>query len=138
MPRAKVSDRTESEYVRMQRKEVEEAALLYVEREEALLGRSVERMPRQNKGFDLKVRVRGEVEPRVVEVKGLGGAWDTRGVRMTPAELEAAETYAGRYWLYVVEYATDLEACTLYRIRDPANQVTSYCFDPGWRALDER
>ncbi|HMV69093.1 MAG TPA: DUF3883 domain-containing protein, partial [Myxococcota bacterium] len=70
--------------------------------------------------------------------RGLGGAWDERGVRLTPAELRAAHHFGDRYWVYVVEHAKDPAQRRLYRIRGPANLVTAYCLDHGWIALDDR
>lgn len=115
----------------------EHAALAYVDEQERGRGRSVTPMAQHNEGYDREILVPGETEPRIVEVKGLGGAWDARGVRLTPAELRAAHHYGDRYWVYVVEYAKDRAQRRLYRIRGPAKLVTAYCLDQGWSALDE-
>lgn len=128
---SEITDRTAA------RLATEHAALAYVDEEEGALGRSVTPMARQNEGYDREILVPGETEPRIVEVKGLGGAWDARGVRLTPAELRAAHHYGDRYWVYVVEHAKDPAQRRLYRIRGPANLVTAYCLDQGWSALDE-
>jgi hypothetical protein len=94
-------------------------------------------MPEDNEGYDLEIQVPGEPGLRYVEVKGLGEAWDVRGVRLTPAELRAAHREGDRYWLYVVEYAKDPRHRRLYRICNPAGHATAYCLDQGWAVLDE-
>lgn len=115
----------------------EEAALEYVDEVETNRGRTVTPMARSNEGYDREILVPGEAEPRIVEVKGLGGAWDARGVRLTPAELRAAHAFGERYWVYVVEFAKEPSRRRLYRLRGPASQVNAYCLDQGWAALDE-
>lgn len=115
----------------------EQAALAFVDEQERGLGRTVTAMDPHNEGYDREIGVPGEAEARIVEVKGLGSAWDARGVRLTPAELRAAHHFGDRYWVYVVEHAKDLARRRLYRIRGPANLVTAYCLDHGWIALDD-
>jgi hypothetical protein len=115
----------------------EQAALDHVDEIERGRGSTLTPMAPSNEGYDREILVPGEAEARIVEVKGLGGNWDARGVRLTPAELRAAHHYGDRYWVYVVEYAKDPARRRLFRIRGPANQVTAYCLDHGWMVLDE-
>lgn len=115
----------------------ERAALDHVDAVEAARGATIVAMAQENEGYDREITVPGEPEARIVEVKGLGEGWDGRGVRLTPAELRAAHSFGLRYWLYVVEFAKDSARRRLFRIQNPAGQATAYCFDHGWKALEE-
>jgi hypothetical protein len=119
------------------RRKTERAALAYVDELESRPGWKIVAMGQFNEGYDREITPAGEEECRIVEVKGLRRAWDARGVQLTPAELRCAEDYGDRYWVYVVEYARDPERRRLYRIRNVAGRVTSFCLDDGWAALDE-
>lgn len=115
----------------------ERAALDHVDAIERARGWTVTPMASENEGFDREIQAPGDAQPRIVEVKGLAGAWDARGVRLTPAELRAAHAFKERYWVYVVEFARDEAHRRLYRLRNPAGQATAYCLDHGWAVLDE-
>jgi hypothetical protein len=116
--------------------EVEVAAVEHVVRREEAAGHKVQRMHRTNEGYDLEVMAPGEADPRILEVKGLRHAWDQRGIALTPAEFLAAQRFGSRYWLVVVEYALEAEP-KVVRIHNPANSVTEYRFDDGWRCVHE-
>jgi hypothetical protein len=94
-------------------------------------GAKIREMPWNNKGYDLEVTVKGIAAPFLVEVKGLAGPWDARGVGMTATEFRQAELSRDGYWLAVVEYAETPDAM-LYWLKSPATEVGEFRFDYGW------
>ena len=89
-------------------------------------------------GFDL-LRTRDDGEPeRVIEVKGIAGAWDARGVGLRPAQARAAWELDDRYWVYVVEHATDPTRARVHALQNPIKRSTAFQIDAGWGALAER
>jgi hypothetical protein len=86
-----------------------------------------------HQGYTVQIEVPGEATPRCVAVKGLPGVWDRAGVPLTRAELREAQERGERYWLYVVEYALNLEKRVVTRIQDPWGKVDEFRFDDGWR-----
>lgn len=115
--------------------EIEKAALEFVISEEARIGRIVQTPESASQGFDLRVLVQGETEPRNIKVKGLQGTWERRGISLDPAELATAFSLRAKYWLYVVEHALEPTSACLYRIQDPAGHITEFRLDEGWRDL---
>lgn len=95
--------------------------------------KSVEVMPPYNPGFDIKA-IAHDGREEYVEVKGQGGAWTEEGVALTPMELSKANAARDRYWLCVVEFATDENRRQLYLVRDPFGLATQFRFDKGWKA----
>ena len=79
-------------------------------------------------------------EERLIEVKGVAGEWNQTGVGLSRMQFSNAQDYRDRYWLYVVEFASDPDHARIHAIRNPAMQVTSFMFDGNWReaATDER
>lgn len=113
---------------------VEQAAVKYFLEKAASQWKFVEVMPPGNPGFDIKaLTVDGREE--YIEVKGLGGAWTEAGVALTPTELAKANSARGRYWLCVVEYATDDNRRQLFLVQDPFGLTTQFRFDKGWKAI---
>jgi hypothetical protein len=94
--------------------------------------RDVEVMPPNNPGFDIRATARdGRVE--FIEVKGQSGAWTEVGVALTTREMLKAEEERERYWLCVVEYATDESKRQLYLVNNPFGLVDQFRFDKGWK-----
>ena len=56
------------------------------------------------------------------------------GVELSRLQFSNAQDYGDRYWLYVVEFASDPEHIRVHPIRSPATQVTAFMFDGNWRA----
>lgn len=113
---------------------VEQAAVKYFLEEGAPQWKSVEVMPPGNPGYDIKaVAMDGREE--FIEVKGQGGAWTEEGVALTPTELAKAHSARDRYWLCVVEYATDDNRRQLFLVQDPFGLTTQFRFDRGWKAI---
>jgi hypothetical protein len=118
-----------------ERLRIANAAIAFVLESERKDGQDVVEMPFSNEGFD--IRRQGSAGEEYIEVKGLSGAWDASGVVVTPAELRMAERQRGRYWLYVVEYATDPAQSRISRIRDPFGKTNQFRFDAGWKGARE-
>ncbi|MDP2313863.1 MAG: DUF3883 domain-containing protein [Pseudomonadota bacterium] len=120
---------------------VDAAALGKAREYEAMSGISsslLKETPDGHPGFDL-ARLRQDGEPeRVIEVKGLIGAWDGRGVGLRPAQARAAWDLDDRYWVYVVEHATDPVRARVHAIHNPIKRTTSFQLDGGWRVCAER
>jgi hypothetical protein len=113
---------------------VEQAAVKYFLEKAVPQWQSVEEMPPGNPGFDIKaVAMDGREE--YIEVKGQGGAWTEEGVALTPTELAKAHSARDRYWLCVVEYATDDNRRQLFLVQDPFGLTTQFRFDKGWKAM---
>jgi hypothetical protein len=96
-------------------------------------GRQVVEMPFTNEGFDIRRGPEGAEE--YIEVKGLTGAWGAEGIVLTPPELRMAERQRERFWLYVVEYATEPSQRHLYKIQDPYGKTNQFRFDFGWKRV---
>jgi hypothetical protein len=90
-------------------------------------------MPPNHPGYDIEV-YHGGVLIRYIEVKSLRDLWGNRGVGMTPTQFTLAQREGERYWLYVVERVEDANA-PITRIQNPAQRVTRFQFDAGWRAI---
>jgi hypothetical protein len=113
---------------------VEQAAVKYFLEKAAPQWKSVEVMPPGNPGFDIKAAAMDGRE-EYVEVKGQGGAWTEEGVALTPTELAKAHSARDRYWLCVVEHATDDNRRQLFLVQDPFGLTTQFRFDKGWKAM---
>ena len=99
-------------------------------------GSRIEKMPKNNKGYDILVRdANGELQ-RYIEVKATEGAWGLRGVGLTESQFSLARQERERYWLYVVEHLYQPEA-HLWWIRDPAGRVDYFHYDYGWRTATQ-
>jgi hypothetical protein len=72
---------------------------------------------------------------RLIEVKGIRGAWTRQGVSLSARQFRAAREHGDRFWLYVVEYADDPAHAIVHPIRDPFSRITEFWFDRGWRQL---
>ncbi len=70
-----------------------------------------------------------------IEVKGINGPWTTVGVGLTPTQFKYASKYQDDYFLYVVENALSSADAKAYRIKNPAQQITKFQFDHGWKNL---
>jgi hypothetical protein len=92
-------------------------------------------MSHTNPGYDIEsTGIAGEL--RYIEVKGIDGPWDEAGVRLSATQFKFALEKATAAWLYVVENARDPANSRIYRIQDPANTATDFCFDAGWQTVD--
>jgi len=103
-------------------------------------GRVAEQMAQTHPGYDIISRNQVTGEDRLIEVKGVNGAWNQTGVGLSRLQFSNAQNYGDRYWLYVVEFVSDPEHIRVHPIRSPATQVTSFMFDGNWReaVMDER
>ena len=110
-----------------------QAAVDYFMATQSARWKSLMPMPHYNPGFDIKA-VSHEDQDEFIEVKGQGGAWDEDGVALTPTELAEAQRHGERYWLCVVEYATDAKRRTLYLLKNPYGLTQQFRFDSGWKS----
>ncbi len=99
-------------------------------------GRHAREMPPCNPGYDVEsVDEAGQVV-RYIEVKSLSGDWEGPHAGMSGAQFKRNEALGDRYWLYVVERA-DQENYKIWPIQNPAQRVTSFMFDDGWKLVAE-
>ena len=96
-------------------------------------GRVAEQMAQTHPGYDIISRNPLTDEERLIEVKGVNGEWNQMGVGLSRLQFSNAQDYGDRYWLYVVEFASDPEHIRVHPICSPATQVTSFMFDGNWR-----
>ena len=99
-------------------------------------GSRVEKMPKNNKGYDILVRDANGEPQRYIEVKATEEAWGLRGVGLTEPQFSLARQERERYWLYVVEHIYQPEA-RLWWIHDPAGRVDYFHYDYGWRTATQ-
>lgn len=98
-------------------------------------GRDPLEMGHSNPGYDIKsFNQDGKLE-RLIEVKSTSGEWNSYGVKLSDKQYEKCKEEGDRYWLYVVERA-DQPNAKIYCIQNPAAQVTNYCFDQGWKSVN--
>jgi SNF2 family DNA or RNA helicase len=95
---------------------IERRAVAEVVRYERSLGRVVESVESENRGFDLISRLPDPLNPQVrfIEVKGRASIG---GVALTDNEYKTAERLKDDYWLYVVYNCAT--APELHRVKDP-------------------
>ena len=98
-------------------------------------GRTVEVMPPNNEGFDLRSTSEDGLT-RFIEVKSTASVWGKRGVRLSSSQFAMAQQERERFWLYVVEDA--LGAALVHPIQDPASIIDMFVFDKGWRVISQR
>ena len=108
--------------------------------DEKVKGRIAEQMAQTHPGYDIVSHDPLTGEERLIEVKGVAGEWNQTGVGLSRTQFSNAQDYGDRYWLYVVEFASDPEHLCIHPIQSPAMQVTSFMFDGNWReaVTDER
>lgn len=100
-------------------------------------GRVPEEMPHENEGYDVISRDANDNTVRYIEVKSLTEGWTARGVEVSKPQFNFARDHGQEAWLYVVENVNDDENFQIHPIHDPANRVTTYMFDDGWKAVVE-
>ncbi len=96
-------------------------------------GRVAEQMAQTHPGYDIVSHDSLTGEDRYIEVKGVNGEWNQTGVGLSRLQFSNAQDYGDQYWLYVVEFVSDLEHIRVHPIQSPATQVTSFMFDGNWR-----
>lgn len=90
-----------------------------------------------NKGFDLyEADAEGNIV-RWVEVKSMTGSLNDRPVGLSRAQFDLASERRENYWLYVVEYASEIETARVVKIQDPAGRARTFTFDSGWLSIAE-
>jgi len=93
-------------------------------------------MPPLHPGYDVESdNDQGHVE-RYIEVKSLSGDWEGPHAGMTDTQFEKNQEIGNRFWLYVVERA-DQPDYRIWRIQNPAEQVTNFMYDDGWKGMAE-
>jgi len=97
----------------------------------------LQRTQANNPGFDL-TEPDGSGRPiRWLEVKAMKGTLEDRPVGLSATQFKSAQEHGNRYWLYVVERASDSENARIVRIQDPAGKARYFTFDHGWKAAAE-
>ncbi|MHC2086586.1 protein NO VEIN domain-containing protein [Methylobacterium sp. CM6244] len=120
-----------------------EAAKIDIAAIEAVLKyeRNANRIPveqsHSNPGFDIRSAHEDGAGTRLIEVKGLGSAWNERGIKLTGVQYEMAREHPEQFWIYVVENACDLQTQKVHAIANPFSKVAEYWFDHGWRGMAE-
>lgn len=114
------------------RDEIGDAAVEFFLTNQASRWALLEKMPANNKGFDVRA-VLHDGQEQFIEVKGQSGAWTESGVALTPSELLCAAQQLERYWLCVVEYAIDANRRRLHLVNNPFGSTNQFRFDSGWK-----
>lgn len=114
------------------------AGVLSYEREQGRTPEDMNETSPGNEGYDVRSYYDDGEIARWIEVKSTAGAWDRMGVSLSPAQFRFAQRDAAeQFWLYVVEFALDPEQRRVWCIQDPAERVTDFMFDDGWKGLAE-
>jgi hypothetical protein len=117
---------------------IDAAAMQAVLDYESAAGRSPERKPHLNPGYDISSTSKDGAR-RIIEVKGIDGAWTERGVKLSRTQIGCARDTGNDYWLYVVENALETPKRVIHAIQDPYNKASEFWFDDVWREVaDER
>jgi hypothetical protein len=93
------------------------------------------RTPANNPGFDLFEANEDGQPVRWVEVKSMTGSLENRPVGLSRTQFDYALAKGDSYWLYVVEYATDLVKARVQRIQNPVGHARTFTFDKGWSQI---
>lgn len=133
-PTKQATDAVSDEQASKHNTVVEVAAVKYFLEKEAGRWKSLQEMDHLNPGFDVTA-VSFDGNDEVIEVKGQGGAWTEEGVALSPRELIEAERRRDRYWLCVVEFATDANRRQHYLVQDPFGLTQQFRFDKGWKGM---
>lgn len=121
--------------VRKRRIAIEKAAVEYFREAASSRWREVTIIPNPNNpGFDIQAIAHDGIA-EFIEVKGQSGAWTETGVAVSPTQIRKAEEQRERFWLCVVEYATDAERRQLYLINNPFGITDQFRFDKGWKGM---
>jgi hypothetical protein len=112
--------------------EVEQAALQFFKETEGTRWTDLKIFDHWNEGFDASGTASDGITERI-EVKGKSGAWTEEGVSLTPSELKYALEHRDRYWLCVVEFATDITRRRLYLVNDPFGFTREFRFSSAWK-----
>ena len=118
---------------------IDEAAMTAVMGYELARNFLPERQPHFNPGFDVLSRSNKSDEKRLIEVKGLGGEWTDRGVKLSRTQMLFARDNPEESWLYVVEHALDPKIRKVNAIKNPFFKADEFWFDRVWREVaDEK
>ncbi|NBV15773.1 MAG: DUF3883 domain-containing protein [Janthinobacterium sp.] len=90
------------------------------------------RTPAGTPGYDLYENDITGKPARWIEVKSMTGTLADRPVGISRTQFDYAQDRGARYWLYVVEHATDPEQIRILRIQDPVAHARTFTFDQGW------
>lgn len=121
--------------VQRRRAAIEKAAVDHFVAMASTQWRNINVVPNPNNpGFDIQATAHdGTAE--FIEVKGQSGAWTETGVAVSPTQLRKAEEQRERFWLCVVEYATDESRRQLYLVNNPFGRTDQFRFDKGWKGV---
>jgi hypothetical protein len=97
-------------------------------------GRLPTEMSHTNPGYDVESRNESGEIVRYIEVKSTGTPWGSRGVALSNVQYDFAREHGDEFWLYVVCCPGE-ESAEMFRIQNPAERVTQYAFDDGWRHI---
>jgi hypothetical protein len=131
------NDDREADPVQAERREkVNRSGMEKVLAFEVSQGRHPREMPPLHPGYDVESdNDQGHVE-RHIEVKSLSGDWEGPHAGMSDTQFQKNQEIGNGYWLYVVERA-DQPDYRIWRIQDPAQQVTNFMYDGGWKNIAE-
>ncbi|WP_220131459.1 protein NO VEIN domain-containing protein [Enterobacter roggenkampii] len=96
---------------------------------------ALQRTPEGNPGFDLFEVDSSGGQIRWVEVKSMTGSLEDHPVGLSHTQFNYAREKGDAYWLYVVEYTTDLTKARLLKIQNPVSRARTFTFDHGWREI---
>lgn len=129
----KSTDESQESY--SEKMQLEKTSIEIVEAEEWIHGRTPHIMPPRNMGYDIR-SLESDNRHRYIEVKATRGAWGSRGVSMTPAQLKFAFGKGNSFWLYVVEFAGSNHH-RIHRIQNPSLYAAGFRLNDSWREFAE-
>ena len=129
---SEAGDRITDSALASHREAVDKAGIQRVMLYELACGRKPQEQEHFNEGFDI---LSSNVdEKRFIEVKSLDCEWQSRNpAGLSSAQFRLAYKTPDEFWLYVVEFARDSDRYKIYAIQSPAQRVTKFMFDDGWR-----
>lgn len=109
-----------------------ESFVMGFERDRGWEPKNMNEMSKNHQGYDIE-STSPDGRLTYIEVKGINGPWTNVGVGLSAMQFKYASKYQEDYFLYVVENALFPEDSKVYRINNPAQQVTKFQFDHGWK-----
>jgi len=116
--------------------EIDRAGVKRVLAHERDAGRTPNEMPHTHPGYDVESCDDAGNILRKIEIKSMPDQWGDLGAGLSDTQFATAQAEGDRFWLYIVERALT-DDVRIYRIQDPANRVTQFFYDDGWRDLAE-
>lgn len=131
-------DKEQQQIQRVSAKEIGDKGENYIlaNKEALLLSKTniFQKAPINNKGFDIYEKDTSGQTIRYIEVKTLTGQWGQGGVGITEHQLEFAQKFKDKWWLFVVENI-NADNTKIYQFKNPILEANRFMFDNSWKQL---